>query len=199
MRLKSALFWCIFSFLLTVLFVPIVGSQGLKSSSDQEHKFEINLDLGYFFPLRGGFREYYGSDLRYGGGISYNILEKIGVGADFSYTKLKKSEYPVKFKMYALVPFLAWKPLREDEHLYLGGGLGYYDANVTLLVERTEYKQKNKGVGLIGFVGLKIGVSDAILLKLEGRMDHTFLGNPQIGDFGNVGGLNLIGKVGITF
>ncbi|KPL01987.1 MAG: hypothetical protein AMJ90_07050 [candidate division Zixibacteria bacterium SM23_73_2] len=213
MCVKKMFLCCVFLLLYFFLFIPITYCQELKDISNQTRRFEINLNIGYFSPLRESFRQYYGSDFRYGGGMSYNITEKIGIGADLTYTNLKKSKYPARFQMYSVVPIVLWKPLTVNENLYVGTGLGYYYAKVTVptviniydefgeLIESKESKQKqwDQGVGLAGLVGMKWFFGDFLVFKIEGKVDYTIMGDPEIGNFGNVGGWYILSKVGMTF
>jgi len=186
----------------TILLGLILGHEARCQATTHEdyYKWEVSIGAGYFCPAREGFREYYGSNAQYEMGAAYKISLALRVGADFSYTRLRKSEYPIKFTMLSFVPIVQFTfPSSGVVAPYLGGGIGYYRGKVNLQAQSAQGKLLQSGVGLKGYGGVRFGIWRRLFFAIEGTYFHTFLGDPYRGDFGNVGGFSGIVKSGMMF
>ena len=171
-----------------------------QTPSHNDCKWELSLGGGYFSPAREGFREYYGSNAQFEIDAAYKISSLLRAGADFSYTRLRKSEYPVKFTMISFAPTIKLVfRMAQTMAPYLGGGVGYYKGTVKVCAESAQGKFSQNGVGLKGYGGFRYPLTERMFLAVEGRYCHTFLGDPDKGDFGNVGGFSGMAKLGMFF
>jgi hypothetical protein len=187
--------------LLTVLFSFSSLKLGLSQTimPEKDHKWELSLGTGYFSPTRKSFREYYGSNFLYEIGVAYKISSLFRVGADFFYTRLSKSEYPVKYSMFSFVPSIkVVLPLVQYTAFYLGGGPGYYRATIKLDIGPVKERFAQSGVGLKVYAGFKYSLSQRMFSIIEGVYDHIYLGEPEKGNYGNVSGLSGMIKLGIS-
>lgn len=187
--------------LLAVLFSFSSLKIGLSQSiiAEKDHKWELSIGTGYFSPTREGFREYYGSNFLYEIGVAYKISSLFRVGADFFYTHLSKSEYPVKYSMFSFVPSIkVVLPLVQYTAFYLGSGPGYYKATVKLDRGPVKGKFAQGGVGLKLYGGFKYSFTQRMFSIIEGVYDHIYLGEPEKGNYGNVSGLSGMIKLGMS-
>lgn len=186
----------------TILMGLILGHGGHCQTTTHEgdNKWEVSIGAGYFSPAREGFREYYGSNAQYETGATYKISSTLRAGAYLSHTRLRKSEYPVKFTMLSFVPVIQLT-FRGNGVVspYVGGGMGYYRGKVNVQAPSAKGKFSQSGAGLKGYGGVRFALRSRLFLAIEGTYCRTFLGDPYRGDFGDIGGFSGVVKSGIMF
>jgi hypothetical protein len=166
---------------------------------------------GYFLPAREGFREYYrgGPEVQIGG--AYRISRRIFLAIDASYNYLWKESWP-RFTTLSFVPSVRLV-LASPPAAYVGAGLGFHRGTLffeddtcipsgmnpgrCVVVSDKSYSQN--GLGLEGYAGIRHFLSRRMFLELQLRYSHTFLGDPDKGEHGNVGGLSGMLKWGMAF
>ncbi len=189
-------------------FCLLTGEALCQSNAPQNtHDWEISIGGGYFSPTREGFRENYGSNLKYQIGIAGKISQLTSLAIDLSYTRLSKSKYPVRYSEISAVPSIRvlWPKSLSP---YLGGGLGFYRSSIDIkymhyysseddYYGRIEDKKFiETGFGFELYSGFRGTIGSSMFWGLELRYSHTFLGDPDRGEFGDIGGFYLLLKLG---
>lgn len=198
-----------YTILVTVIlcFLAFDQAKSQAASPGYDYRGEISLGGGYYVPAREGFREYYKNGPEAEITISYKVSRLWSARVDFLYTRLPEKEVlgDLEFRMFSIVPS-AKVTLPKAHEPYFGVGLGYYRGTVhyegSAGVTPDSYideKVSKGGVGLKAYGGLKLSLVGVLFFAAEVRYDHTFLGDPYQGDFGNVGGFSAMGKVGVSF
>jgi hypothetical protein len=82
--------WALIAFLLFFC-LPTGWAQSQSNAPQNNRDWEISIGGGYFSPTREGFRENYGSNLKYQIGMAGKISRLTSLAIDFSYTRLSKS------------------------------------------------------------------------------------------------------------
>jgi len=175
------------------------------------HGWEISLGGGYFLPAREGFREYYqgGPEVEIGG--AYRISRRVFLAIDASYNYLWKKSW-MRFTTLSFVPSVRLI-LPSGPPAYLGAGLGFYrgtlffeddtyipsGTNPTHYINVSDKSYSKNGLGLEGYAGIRHFLSGRMFLELQLRYSHTFFGDPDKGEHGNVGGLTGMLKWGMAF
>lgn len=180
-------------------------AQGQVSSPRSDDRWEISLGVGYYLPARDGFREYYRDGPETELTASYRFSHWMSARVDFFFTRLLDNEVQgdLQFRIFSVVPSV--KVTLPKAHLpYLGAGVGYYRGTVIYRGEyypitRREQEISKGGIGVKIYGGLKSFIVGRLFLAVKGRYCHTSLGDPYEGDFGNVGGFSVMGKLGVSF
>ena len=194
---------------LCILMVTDARSQDVVYRWD--HRWEVSLGGGYFLPAREGFREYYqgGPEAEIGG--AYRISGRFLLAIDASYNYLWKKSW-MRFTTLSFVPSVRLI-LPSGPPAYLDAGLGFYrgtlffeddtyipsGTNPTHYVNVSDRSYSQYGVGLEGSAGIRHFLSGRMFLELKVRYSHTFLGDPDKGEHGNVGGFSGMLKWGMAF
>ena len=196
---------------LFVFFCSLIGrAQSQNNTPPGNHDWEISIGGGYFSPTREGFRENYGSNLKYQIGVASRISRLTSLAIDLSYTRLSKSEYPVRYAEISAVPSIRvlWPTTLNP---YLGGGLGFYSGSIGFkhdkgyfysqetgtYVDAKGKKFSENGLGFELYGGTRWDISSIMFMGLELRYSHTFLGDSDKGQQGDVGGFFLLLKLGM--
>jgi opacity protein-like surface antigen len=193
-------------FAVVLLFLFFVGgTQSQAIPPANADRWEISLGGGYYIPAREGFREYYKNGPEAELGVSHQVWRQFSARVDLSFTRLphKQTSADLLFWMFSIVPSIKLSLPRAQEP-YLGAGLGYYQGTVKYdgpyyPTGGGEKEISKGGIGFKLYAGLKSNLVSRLFLGLEGRYCHTFLGDPYRGDFGNVGGFSVMGKLGVSF
>ena len=202
-----------YAILATIVLCSLAASDvhSQAASPRWDYSWEISLGGGYFLPAREGFREYYrgGPEVEIGG--AYKISRLVSLGIDVSYNHLWKQE-EIRFTTLSFVPSIKVLFPRTLAP-YFGAGLGFhrgalvFDEHTYLrsasdpdqYINASEKDFHKIGVGLRAYAGVRYLLSSKIFLGLEAKYSHTFLGDPDRGEFGNVGGLSGMLKCGMLF
>ena len=97
--------------------------------------------------------------------------------------------------------------------VYFGAGLGFHrgalffedethipsGTNPGSYVDVSDKSYSKTGLGLEGYAGIRRFLSGKMFLELQVRYSHTFLGDPDKGEHGNVGGVSGMLKWGMVF
>jgi opacity protein-like surface antigen len=136
---------------------------------------------------------------------SFRFRPRLSARLDFSFTRLPENEVSgdLRFWMFSIVPSVKVTLFRAHQP-YFGAGLGCYRGTVKYHGQYYptgggEKKISKAGAGFKLYGGLKSELIGRLFLGVEGRYCHTFLGDPYRGDFGNVGGFSVMGKLGVSF
>jgi hypothetical protein len=199
----------VYTILLTIIlcFLAFDQAQSQAISPVYDYRWEISLGGGYYIPAREGFREYYKNGPEAEITVSYRVSPRWSARVDFFFTRLPEKEVlgDLEFRMFSIVPSIKLI-LPKAYEPYFGVGVGYYRGTVyydgSTVFEPYSYideKVSKGGIGLKAYGGLKFSLVGVLFFAAEVRYCHTFLGDPYKGDFGNVGGLSGMGKLGISF
>jgi opacity protein-like surface antigen len=191
--------------LAVVLLFSVGGTQSRAAPPANEDRWEISLGGGYYVPAREGFREYYKNGPEAELTISHQAWRQFSARVDLSFARLPEKQVvgDLLFWMYSVVPSIKLS-LPNVHEPYLGAGLGYYRGTVKYdgayyPTGGGEDRVSKGGLGFKLYAGVKSNLAGGLFLGLEGRYCHTFLGDPYKGDFGNVGGFSVMGKLGVSF
>ncbi|UCB52620.1 MAG: hypothetical protein JSV10_00560 [Candidatus Zixiibacteriota bacterium] len=195
--------------LLCFLSLDQAHSQATARHSD--YSWEISLGGGYFLPAREGFREYYrgGPEVEIGG--AYRVSRRMLLAIDVSYNHLWKKSW-MRFTTFSFVPSIKLL-LPGTPAAYFGAGLGLHrgalffeddthipsGTNPSRYINVSDKSYSKIGLGLEGYAGIRRFLSGKMFLELQASYSHTFLGDPDRGEHGNVGGVSGILKWGMVF
>jgi opacity protein-like surface antigen len=187
------------------------GAHSQATERHSDYDWEISLGGGYFLPAREGFREYYrgGPEVEIGG--AYRVSRRMFLAFDASYNYLWKESWP-RFTTLSFVPSIRMILARVPA-AYIGAGLGFHRGNLFFeddtcipsgtnpgrCVVVSDKSYSKYGLGLEGYAGIRHFLSGRVFLELQVRYSHTFLGDPDKGEHGNVGGVSGMVKWGMVF
>ncbi|MGB2697824.1 MAG: outer membrane beta-barrel protein [Candidatus Zixiibacteriota bacterium] len=175
----------------------LADSEALANSS-RLGKYAISLHVGYLKPQEEGMRDFYDNAFTFGGGIGYMFLDEIETEFSFKYRahEFKQKNDPVKELAVRTMTLDAKYYFLYGDYwaFYSGAGPSYYSVKLKVDNVRSALlpgKIVDNGIGF----NLKMGVNYSIFSNgsLTGEVEYSrsFLGDPDLGRFGNIGGVDL--------
>lgn len=170
-----------------------------QANSLKLRKYAISLQVGYLKPQEEGMKDYYDNAFTFGGGIGYMFLDEIETELSFKYRAhgFKQKNDPVKeLAVRTMTLNVKYYFLYGDYWaFYFGAGPSYYSAKLKLNYVRSALLPAKIVDNGLGF-NLKMGVNYSIFsnCSLRGEMEYSrsYLGDPNLGRFGNIGGIDLV-------
>lgn len=157
--------------------------------------------LGLKYPSNSGFQDQYGIRLAYGGLFSFFVGNKTELEIMATYSskkpKILKNTKFTSIPVLVRIKRILWQ--RGQIIPYLGLGVAYYFSKIKASQpflenlgqpEDQKFSQTERGFGINFGIGTYIFLQ-TFTLFLEIEYAYTFLGNPHIGRFGNIGGFNF--------
>ena len=176
----------------------LADSESLAHNS-RLRKYSVSLQVGYLKPQEEDMRDFYENAFTFGGGIGYRFVDEIETELSFKYRahKFRQKNDPVKELAVRTLTLDAKYYFLYDDYwvFYFGAGPSYYSAKLKLNYVRSALLPKKIVDNGVGF-NLKMGVNYSIFsnLSLTGEVEYSrsFLGDPDLGRFGNIGGIDLV-------
>lgn len=183
----------------------------------------IEIHGGYFLGRRDTFREIYGEGVAFGIWFRQQVADKIGIGIRLSRIQLSENHGEIYFSEDDIRPivmthrdFAAAMTMTYElaatnsMKLFAGGGLGFsfrkitFDSPLEETVEDTPDSSPDMSInetspyGLV-MLGGDIALTRSVFFGLRVSLDHHFFGDTMMGDFGDTGGFDFGGSLGIGF
>ena len=174
----------------------LILTNTLRPSDEFNYKFGLHYS-GQIY-ARSGFRNLYGQ-LNYLGG-NFSIVESGKSELEFSISwtrKISRISDDLSIESIPLAITYKHKLYRSDPfsfHFLLGPAL--YFAKVKYETIISKKVQSDRGAGANAGLGLNAHWH-RLILTFEFIYRHTFLGDPDKGRFGNIGGINYLFGIGI--
>jgi len=207
--------------IIIALSLPVEVSAG-ETAASWAQRGSIEIQGGYFMGRREPFRDIYGEGVSFGAWYRRNVANRISFGIKLNRVQLSEKHgevylspsevdtNKVTHRDFAASATLTYELYRSNALRVFGGaGLGFSFRKVTLdsPVEATADDpdasldmsiSETSPYGLL-ILGGDILLTRSIFFGIRASLDRHFFGDPQMGEFGDTGGFNFGGGIGIGF
>ncbi len=164
------------------------------------------------YARRGDFRELYGNGITFAIRFEHRLGGKLGIGAHVSRVQMCKADsddaVKLKYRDFAVTPMLTYTLVRSGQmRLFGGGGFGLslrkiiletliYDIVTGDPMYSVEFDQSEIRLRSLVMLGADLSLGGSVFLGARVTYDRHFLGDAELGDFGDTGGFNFGGSIG---
>jgi opacity protein-like surface antigen len=217
LRYKRAAILLVFVAAILVSAAPTASADQVEADVVDRYVGQNSIEIqgGYFLGRREVFRDIYGNGPIFGFAYQWAMNDKVGLGVRLSWNQLEADMRPsdpstgyaetLKYRNFAVIPTATYTVAKTDRvKLFAGGGLGVSFRKITWAVEQLsetviDYGDSETSLAGLLLAGCNVSLSEKFYFGLRASYDRQFFGDVTTGDFGDTGGFNFGGSLGIRF
>lgn len=193
--------------LILTIFIPIL-SFGQTKSFDSS-KYSLGFKLGYFYPTKTSFQNFYSQSLAdfplssIAVELDYQYKNDLHLFAEIKIIHNKMERYRDR-RLFIIPTFIGFKYNYENSeysNFFTGLGTGFYwvqmifgsvlevDENGIIIKEHEVFNKSFYGLGIKPFIGFDFKMSENSRIGIQFDYDISHIGTADKGGLGNTGGL----------